>query len=110
VPVLLDDGDAIAPDVAFWQARLVIEVEGDHHRVDRKQWLVDLDRYNRLQRLDVETHRVVVKTADGTRRQLGPIVERIRQRWDQSRQPPPIAPFFHGEPALGNEPWLFREH
>ena len=107
VPVLIDDGDAIAPDVAFWPARLIVEVEGDHHRVDRAQWLTDLARYNRAQRNELEVHRVVVTTPAETRRQLAPIVERIRQRWDASRRPPPIAPFFTGQPTLGGAAWLF---
>jgi hypothetical protein len=106
VPVLIDDGDAVAPDVAYWPAGMVIEVEGDQHRVDRQQWLVDLDRYNRYQRCDIEVHRVVVSTVEQTRRQLGPIVQRVLQRWDASRSVPPLAPFFGGAPVLGAPPWL----
>lgn len=107
VPVALDDDEPIAPDIAFWQARLIIEVEGDQHRVDRSQWLTDLARYNRAQRSDIEVHRVVVTTPAETRRQLVPILDRLRTRWDASRQPPPIAPFFEGRAVLGSEPWLF---
>lgn len=106
VPVLIDDGAAIAPDAAFWPAGLVIEVEGDHHRTDRAQWLVDVDRYNRLQRFDTEVHRVTVTTAAATRRQLEPIVRRIRERWDASRRVPAIATFFEGPPLLGSGSWL----
>ncbi|MGC5076866.1 hypothetical protein [Agrococcus sp. DT81.2] len=107
VPVVLDEEEPIAPDVAFWQASLIIEVEGDQHRVDRKQWLTDLARYNRAQRSDIEVHRVVVTTPAETRRQLVPIVDRLRSRWDASRKPPPIAPFFQGPAIFGSEPWLF---
>lgn len=110
VPVQIDEGAPISPDVAFWPARLVIEVEGDHHRTDRTQWRTDLDRYNRLQRSDVEVHRVVVTTAAAARRQLVPIAERIRQRWDASRAMPPIAPFFTGKPLLGSGTWLPLGH
>ena len=107
VPVVLDAEEAIAPDAAFWQAGLIIEVEGDQHRVDRAQWLTDLERYNRAQRSDIEVHRVVVTTPAEARRQLAPIVDRLRSRWDASREPPPIAPFFQGPAAFGSEPWLF---
>ena len=110
VPVLIDEGAAIAPDLAFWPAGLVIEVEGDHHRVDRKQWLVDLDRYNRLQRNGIEVHRVVATTVETARRRLTPIVERIRQRWDPARPIPRIAPFFDGPPTVGPWPWLPIDH
>lgn len=106
VPILLGDGEPIAPDLAFWQARLLIEVEGDQHRVDRAQWLTDLARYNRIQRHDVEVHRVVVTTPSEVRRQLGPILDRLRVRWDASRRPPPVAPFFTGSTVVGDGSWL----
>lgn len=106
VPVLIDDGAPISPDVAFWPARLVIEVEGDQHRTDRRQWRIDLDRYNRLQRCEVEVHRLVVTTVDAALRQLVPIMERIHQRWDASRPLPPTTPTFEGRPLLGSDPWL----
>lgn len=106
VPVLIDDGDAVAPDVAFWPAGMVLEVEGDQHRVDRAQWLVDLDRYNRFQRRDIEVHRLTVTTPAALRPQLAPIVERIWQRWDPTRTVPKVAPFFRGTPILGSAPWL----
>ncbi len=106
VPVLIDDGEAVAPDVAFWPAGMVIEVEGDQHRVDRAQWLVDLERYNRFQRRGIEVHRLTVTTPAALRLQLVPIVERVRQRWDPTRPVPEVAPFFRGSPILGSAPWL----
>lgn len=104
VPVVLGDVE-LAPDAAFWPAGVVIEVEGEQHRVDRAQWLTDIDRYNRYQRLGLEPHRLIVTSRGETRERLRPILERIRQRWDASRPTPRIAPWFRRS-ATVDEGWL----
>ncbi|WP_347756245.1 hypothetical protein [Agrococcus sp. ProA11] len=106
VPVVLD-GVELAPDAAIWPARVLIEVEGDQHRVDRSQWLRDIDRYNFFQRLGIEPYRLIVTTPAETRERLRPILDRVRERWDSGRQPPPITSWFEGS-AIAGEGWLFR--
>ncbi|MNT96280.1 hypothetical protein D3C72_2383360 [compost metagenome] len=32
-------------ELVYRDQRLVVEIEGDHHRVDRKQWDRDIDKY-----------------------------------------------------------------
>ncbi|GEK80741.1 hypothetical protein ABA31_20920 [Agrococcus baldri] len=107
VPVVLD-GIELAPDAAIWPAGLVIEVEGDHHRVDREQWVTDIDRYNLYQRLDLEPHRLLVTTRAETRERLRAILDRVRQRWDPERRPPPIADWCD-EPPTVEDGWLLAD-
>lgn len=107
MPVRLPGGEELAPDAAFWRARVLLEVEGDQHRTDRAQWLTGLDRYNLVQRYDLEPHRIVVTTPAETRRRLAPIVERIRRRWRPSASLPPVAPWF-AHPTTSGDGWLFE--
>lgn len=104
VPVVLG-GVTMAPDVAFWRSGVLIEVEGDQHRTDRRQWLIDLDRYNVTQRLGLEQYRLTVSTPTRTAHDLAPIVERIRARHRDDAELPRIADFFDGIPAFGEVRW-----
>lgn len=104
VPVVLD-GVTLAPDVAFWRSRVLIEIEGDQHRTDRAQWLSDLDRYNLVQRLGREQYRLTVSTPTRTARDLAPIAERIRARHRPDAELPRIAGFFGGIPEFGEVRW-----
>jgi len=38
-------------DLVWRDARLIVEYDGDHHRTDREQWSIDIDRIGRLQAL-----------------------------------------------------------
>ncbi len=42
------DGERFEGDLVYLEERIWIEVEGDQHRTDRKQWRKDLRRYERL--------------------------------------------------------------
>lgn len=45
-----DHGELIGvADQAFPEYRVLLEYEGDHHRTDRRQWNIDLVRFNRYQ-------------------------------------------------------------
>lgn len=48
VPIALPDGRVIHGDLVYRAARILLEYEGAHHRVDDVQWSLDLDRYNAL--------------------------------------------------------------
>jgi hypothetical protein len=106
VPVVLD-GVTMAPDLAFWRSGVLIEVEGDQHRTDRRQWLIDLDRYNLVQRLGLEQYRLTVSTPTRTAHDLGPIVERIRARHRDDVELPRIVDF-EGIPEFGEVRWWER--
>ena len=46
------DGRQVAKaDLAFPDYRVLLEYEGAHHLTDRRQWAIDLDRFNRYQEL-----------------------------------------------------------
>ncbi len=107
VPVVLE-GVTLAPDAAFWRSGVLIEIEGDHHRTDRAQWLSDLDRYNLVQRLGLEQYRLTVATPTRTASDLAPIVERIRARHRVNVELPRIAGFFTGIPEFGEVRWWER--
>lgn len=107
VPVVLA-GVTLAPDAAFWRSGVLIEVEGDHHRTDRAQWLTDLERYNLVQRLGLEQYRLTVATPAKTARDLAPIAERIRARHRPNAELPRIAGFFTGIPEFGEVRWWER--
>lgn len=107
VPVVLA-GVTFAPDAAFWRSGVLIEIEGDHHRTDRAQWLRDLDRYNLVQRLGLEQYRLTVATPTRTASELLPIVERIRARHRADVELPRIAGFFTGIPEFGEVRWWER--
>lgn len=50
VDILDDDGNWIARGDFVWrEARVVVEYEGDVHRTDRQQWLIDLARIELLE-------------------------------------------------------------
>lgn len=61
-------------DLAYPEARLAVEYDGDHHR-DRKQWRHDLARRERLEALG---WRVVVVTAADLRPDPAGLVARVR--------------------------------
>lgn len=105
VPVRLPGGEELAPDAAFWQAGVLLEVEGDQHRTDRAQWLTDLDRYSLVQRYDLEPHRIIVTSPAETRARLRPVVDRILRRWDPSRRAAPIAGWYAHPPTFPDG-WL----
>ncbi len=50
-PIRDDTGEVIAwGDLVYPRERVVVEFEGDHHRVDREQWTSDILRQERLER------------------------------------------------------------
>ena len=59
--VLTRSGLVLHPDLAYPQARVAIEYEGDGHRTDRRQWRLDLGRAEAFE--DADWRRVLV-TAD----------------------------------------------
>lgn len=62
--VPLPDGSTIHPDLVYRAARLAVEYEGEHHRVDGDQWNYDIRRYELLSALGWLVIRV---TADAMR-------------------------------------------
>lgn len=74
------DGDWLArPDLSYPQLRIAIEYDGDHHRVDRRQWQRDIAR-RRL--LEDAGWLLIVVTADDVLRHPQALVERIRRALD----------------------------
>lgn len=50
IPVTDAMGRFVAqPDLSWPRWRLALDYEGDHHRIERKQWHKDLERFGRLQ-------------------------------------------------------------
>jgi hypothetical protein len=47
-PIALPDGRVIHGDLVYRGARILLEYEGAHHRIDDAQWSRDIDRYNVL--------------------------------------------------------------
>lgn len=70
------DGGTTEGDLVYPVERVWIEVEGDQHRTDRRQWRNDVVRYERLTDLD---WRVVRVTADDIRDRETESVERVRR-------------------------------
>lgn len=59
------------PDLAFLDLREVLEYEGDGHRTDREQWLIDLERVPRFEEHDWHVTRAGANDLrDGSRRIL----------------------------------------
>ena len=70
------DGGTTEGDLVYPEQRVWIEVKGDHHRTDKRQWRKDLVRYERLTDLG---WRVVRVSADDLRLRPQETVERIRR-------------------------------
>lgn len=62
-------------DLVYRARRVVIEYEGDYHRVDKKQWRKDIVRYERMQDAG---WRVIRVTADDLHLRLQETVDRVR--------------------------------
>lgn len=65
------EGDLVYPEERVW-----IEVEGDQHRTDRKQWRTDVVRHERLTDFG---WRVIRVTADDEAVRALETVERVRR-------------------------------
>lgn len=76
------DGGTTEGDLVYLEERVWIEVEGDHHRTDRKQWRKDVVRYERLMDLG---WRVVRISADDLRLRPDETIERVRRALTRAR-------------------------
>jgi hypothetical protein len=76
VPVFDSRGRFLAtPDLSWPTKRVVLEYEGDHHRSDKRQWHIDLERYATLQ----DDGLTVVRAAAPDLRDPARIIARLRQ-------------------------------
>lgn len=57
--------DVATADLAFPEYRVLLEYEGAHHLIDRRQWAIDLDRFNRYQELGWLSLRIGAAQFDG---------------------------------------------
>ena len=75
--VLLDDQGRFLGevDLLYRSKRVVIEYEGDYHRVDKAKWRSDVLRYERMQDAG---YRVIRITADDLRDRAAETVQRVR--------------------------------
>ncbi len=76
------DGGTTEGDLVYLEERVWIEVEGDQHRTDRKQWRKDVVRYERLTDLE---WRVIRVTADDQRERLPETIDRVRRALGRHR-------------------------
>ena len=76
------DGRTTEGDLVYPEERVWIEVEGDQHRTDRRQWRSDVVRYERLTDLG---WRVIRISADDLRLRPDETVERVRRALTRSR-------------------------
>lgn len=67
-------------DLAFPEFRTLLEYEGDHHRTDRGQWGIDLDRFNTYQRLGWASIRIGAPQFRHLDRTIDLIGETLRSR------------------------------
>ena len=57
--VFAEDGNFVARADFLWRdARLIVEYEGDHHRTDRRQWQIDVQRTRLLESLGWRVMRI----------------------------------------------------
>lgn len=78
-PVMTADGLRHA-DLGYREARVLLEYQGDHHRVDRGQWLEDLQRVQLFQ--DAGFHPILVGARD-----LGPGLPALAGRVRRALRP-----------------------
>ncbi len=75
-PVVDSRGRFLAtPDLSWPSRKVVLEYEGDHHRSDRRQWHIDLERYATLQ----DAGLTVVRAAAPDLRDPARIIARLRR-------------------------------
>ncbi|MDR6970919.1 hypothetical protein [Leifsonia shinshuensis] len=76
-PLVLDGGTVtLHPDLALPSERIAFEYEGDGHRVDRRQWFLDIRRHELL---EAAGWRVVRVTADDLFRDRDALIARVRR-------------------------------
>lgn len=88
----VNPGRTAAPDMAWWEARVALEYEGDQHRTDRQQWQQDLGRYSDLADAGWEVRRVSGTTRAVRLEAAKNIRALLRDRWDSSRPSPEVVP------------------
>jgi hypothetical protein len=65
--VFAEDGHFIARVDFLWrEARVIVEYEGDHHRTDRRQWQVDVQRVRLLESLGWRVVRITSRDLRGS--------------------------------------------
>ncbi|GGD75791.1 hypothetical protein [Microbacterium murale] len=68
-------------ELVYPQYRIVVEIEGDHHRTSRKQWNRDLDKYNDYAEAGWEVVRLTSLHVNGSRRDgVGRVAAALRRR------------------------------
>lgn len=73
-PVRDSRGVTVAtPDFIWPLFRVALEYEGDHHRVDAKQWHYDVERFGRMQ----EIGWVALRGTSRDYRDPGPLLQRL---------------------------------
>jgi very-short-patch-repair endonuclease len=68
-------GKVLHLDLAWPDARVAIEYEGDHHRTDRAQWHYDIRRYDLL----AENGWTVIRATASDYRDAQYLVTRVRR-------------------------------
>lgn len=76
-PVIVDGGRIVLhPDLALTAQRIAFEYEGDGHRVERRQWSLDIKRHDFL---EAAGWRVIRVTADDLFRDRAALAARLRR-------------------------------
>lgn len=76
VPVVVNRGKVLHPDLALTAQRIAFEYEGDGHRVNRRQWFLDIKRHDLL---EAAGWRVVRVTADDLFRDHADLLASVRR-------------------------------
>ncbi|WP_426519289.1 hypothetical protein ACPPVQ_05110 [Diaminobutyricibacter sp. McL0618] len=77
-PVAVADGNLVLhPDLLLPDARVTFEYEGDGHRVDRRQWQLDIDREELFRRAGYEVVRVTAQHLFGRRQEFDDRLQRL---------------------------------
>jgi hypothetical protein len=67
------DDDARIADLVYRRWGLVVEYEGEHHQLDRRQFVKDIDRYASMRRDQVPYVQVTKEKLDRPRRMVGEV-------------------------------------
>ena len=73
-------------EVVYREYRTLVEVEGDHHRTDRRQWDRDIEKYNAYAALGWEVVRLTSTHVRGAKRGVSLVRDALlRNGWRPDR-------------------------
>lgn len=79
-------------EVAYTSYRVLVEIEGDHHRTDRAQWNRDIEKYNSYNALGWEVVRLTSAHVRGARRGVTMVRDALLRRgWRPDIAAPPAS-------------------